>query len=161
MRNFTVKEISEILNTNPETVRRWIRDGRLEAEQVSRKDGNVVSERSLNEFLKKTPKYATVAASSLATGLTASGFGALAGLSIMATTAIVSKFISDKKPSGEVSITPEKMEKYLSTSIQECEDSIIERRKKIEALEKEILEQEQQVEDLRKSLVRIKSVSEL
>lgn len=26
MKTYTVKEISEMLNTNPETVRRWIRD---------------------------------------------------------------------------------------------------------------------------------------
>lgn len=63
MKSFTVKEISKILNTNPETVRRWIREGKLEAEQVTRKAGNTVTEEALKAFLKETPKYARIAAS--------------------------------------------------------------------------------------------------
>ena len=52
MKFFNVKQISDMLETNPETVRRWIRDGKLVAEQSSRKSGTVVSEESLLLFLK-------------------------------------------------------------------------------------------------------------
>ena len=31
MDTYSVKEIAEMLNKNPETVRRWIRSGKLEA----------------------------------------------------------------------------------------------------------------------------------
>ena len=31
MKTYSVKEIADLLNTNPETVRRWIRDKKLEA----------------------------------------------------------------------------------------------------------------------------------
>ena len=63
MRSFNVKEISKILNTNPETVRRWRREEKPEAEQVTRKAGNTVTEETLKAFLKDTPKYARIAAS--------------------------------------------------------------------------------------------------
>ena len=33
MDTYSVKEIADMLNTNPETVRRWIRSGKLEAIQ--------------------------------------------------------------------------------------------------------------------------------
>ena len=33
MNTYTVKEIADMLKTNPETVRRWIRLGKLEADQ--------------------------------------------------------------------------------------------------------------------------------
>lgn len=65
MKNYTVREIADILRTNPETVRRWIRDGKLEADQSSRKNGNVVTEQSFNKFLQESPKYKGIAAGTL------------------------------------------------------------------------------------------------
>ena len=57
MKTYSVKQIAESLGTNPETVRRWIRGGKLKAVQVSRKDGNLVSESDLQKFLEKHPRY--------------------------------------------------------------------------------------------------------
>lgn len=37
MSEYNVKQISEMLNINPETVRRWIRNGKLDAKQASKK----------------------------------------------------------------------------------------------------------------------------
>lgn len=54
---YTVKQISNLLDINPETVRRWIRQGELKAKQKSKKDGNVISENQLNAFLISHPKY--------------------------------------------------------------------------------------------------------
>lgn len=58
MKKYTVSQISDMLEINPETIRRWIRDNKLEAEQASRKSGNLVTEEALIRFLKDTPKYA-------------------------------------------------------------------------------------------------------
>ena len=69
MANYSVKQIAEMLDTNPETVRRWIRAGRLESSQASKKEGNVVSEDALKTFLERTPKYAAVAAGMAAAGI--------------------------------------------------------------------------------------------
>ena len=56
MDTYSVKEIADMLNTNPETVRRWIRSGKLEAIQESnllpyyeKLDENLVSQ-VLEEF---------------------------------------------------------------------------------------------------------------
>ena len=37
MKTYSVKEIAEMLNANPETVRRWIRDKKLDATIESKK----------------------------------------------------------------------------------------------------------------------------
>lgn len=58
MKKYTVVQIADMLDTNPETVRRWIRSDKLQAEQASRKQGNVVTEADLVCFLKGAPKYA-------------------------------------------------------------------------------------------------------
>ena len=57
---YNVKQIAEMLGTNPETVRRWIRDGKLTAVQASRRAGNVVTEKELQRFVNATPKYAAL-----------------------------------------------------------------------------------------------------
>ena len=66
MKTYSVKEIAEMLNTNPETVRRWIRDKKLEATIESKKGGRIVCEATLHEFLKSSPKYAAAAKALLA-----------------------------------------------------------------------------------------------
>ena len=73
MRTYTVEQVAKLLNANAETVRRWIRSGKLRANMSSRKGGNVISEDGLNSFLAATPKYAgfvgVVAALSAVTAL--------------------------------------------------------------------------------------------
>lgn len=66
MKTYSVKEIAEMLNTNPETVRRWIRDKKLDATIESKKGGHMVSEAALQTFLRTSPKYAATAKASLA-----------------------------------------------------------------------------------------------
>ena len=66
MKTYSVKEIAEMLNTNSETVRRWIRDKKLDATIESKKGGHIVYEAALHEFLKSSPKYAAAAKASLA-----------------------------------------------------------------------------------------------
>lgn len=53
----TVKEISKRLNVNPETVRRWIREGKLESTQDSRKKGNFIKESDFLAFCDTHRKY--------------------------------------------------------------------------------------------------------
>ena len=60
MRNYNVVEIAKLLNVNNETVRRWIRSGDLKSTQTSKKNGNVINEKNLYEFMKTKPKYRTM-----------------------------------------------------------------------------------------------------
>lgn len=57
---YTVKQISDLLDVNPETVRRWIRQGKLKSTQQSKKNGNIISENQLNTFLISHPKYSQI-----------------------------------------------------------------------------------------------------
>lgn len=79
MKTYTVKEIADLLGTNPETVRRWIRDGKLKAVANSKKKGEnkVILEGALNAFLKTSPKYAATLAAPLALGAGAAALGVL------------------------------------------------------------------------------------
>ena len=38
-------------------VRRWIRNSKLKVEPFAKKDGNAISKKKLNKFLKPSPKY--------------------------------------------------------------------------------------------------------
>lgn len=51
---YTVKEVSEKFNVNPETVRRWVRKGIINADMTSKKYGMVINEL---EFVKLSDKY--------------------------------------------------------------------------------------------------------
>ncbi len=66
MKYYNVKEIAEILKTNPETVRRWIRNGKLIANIDSKKEGSFIKESDFKRFLKENPKYAGIAYTSIA-----------------------------------------------------------------------------------------------
>ena len=57
MRIYSTKEISELFGVDNETVRRWIRSGELKAEQSSKKQGNIVYEKDLFDFISDKPKY--------------------------------------------------------------------------------------------------------
>ena len=65
MKTYTVKEIAALLQINPETVRRWIRDGKMGADITTRKSGNVISEDAFNAFLKSFPKYEAIKSNTL------------------------------------------------------------------------------------------------
>ena len=56
---YTVKEVAKMMNTSEETVRRWIRSGKLKANMDSRKKGSVITDAMLREFTRNTPKYAS------------------------------------------------------------------------------------------------------
>ena len=64
MKTYTVNQISKMLGTSQETVRRWIRSGELKADRgASKKEGNVIKEDDFREFLRNHPKYDPVSLS--------------------------------------------------------------------------------------------------
>ena len=78
MKSYSVKEIAALLHTNPETVRRWIRAGKLNSQQTPSKGENIILESDLNNFLDKYPKYASIVTGVAIGGTIASPFGAIA-----------------------------------------------------------------------------------
>lgn len=65
---YTVKEIAEKFNINRETVRRWIRTGKLSATHESERDDFHISEEALLMFLEENPKYKAMTRSVEITG---------------------------------------------------------------------------------------------
>ena len=56
----TVREVAALLEVNNETVRRWIRTGRLHADKDSNKEGNYICYDAFMDFLDDNPKYSAI-----------------------------------------------------------------------------------------------------
>jgi excisionase family DNA binding protein len=56
MKTYSIEAIALLLNVNNETVRRWVRSGKLKARMVSKKSGYVIEEQDLKEFLNNSKK---------------------------------------------------------------------------------------------------------
>ena len=57
MKIYNVKEIAVMLRVDEETVRRWIRSGKLKSTLTAKKNGNVICEHDLMMFIETRPKY--------------------------------------------------------------------------------------------------------
>ncbi len=158
MDSYTVIQISDMLKTNPETVRRWIRHGELEADQVSRKSGNRVTAASLNKFLKSKPKYAEIAAATIsASGTT----GLLTGISILTATIIASlieKKISSLDKFKDTNLSISEIKKYIETLIESSMQSISAKQAEINKLEFQIRSEKQQIKKYNSLLETIEKI---
>lgn len=146
MKTFNVKEIAEMLNTNSETVRRWIRSGKLEAIQDSRKEGNVVTEQMLNVFLKSSPKYAGMLTASAAVS-------PIAGLGVMTISLlggiIAQQYVkSENEKNAKVSMT--EVRKLLLSEIKRKTQTIRRKEEAIRQLQSEIEAEQAGIEEARR-----------
>lgn len=84
MKSYSVKQIADLLGTNQETVRRWIRSGKLKAVDDNKKKGEskTIPGPALHAFLKASPKY-----SALLGSLSSAGVGGLAVAGLVGVTA--------------------------------------------------------------------------
>lgn len=142
MDTYNVKQIADMLNTQPETVRRWIRSGKLYAEKASRKDGHVVTESDLNKFLKSSPKYASMASRliGVAAALPVAAVPVVGG--IAATYLAAAK---KAKETGNQSFSKEDVKRYLKEEIERRNQSINQKLATIEQLQREITNDQQQI----------------
>ena len=148
MKSYTVFDVAKLVGKNPETVRRWIRSGKLKAVQSSRKDGNVVLEDELYRFLRSTTKYSGLAAGMLAANSMLAFTVAVAGL----VGGMVAHRATNKK---DLAILAEDVRKTLKDKIAESEELIEKRRNTITELQAEIEAQEKQIEDFRIALEQL------
>lgn len=151
MKTFNVKEIAEMLNTNPETVRRWIRSGKLEAIQDSRKEGNVVTEQMLNAFLKASPKYAGM--------LTASAtMSPIAGLGVMTVSllgGLIAKQYVKNENAKNAKVSTTEIKKLLRNEIKSRTQTIRRKEETIRQLQSEIEAEQAGIEEARRLIKEI------
>lgn len=144
MKTYCVKEIAEMLNTNPETVRRWIRDNKLDATIESKKSGHIIYESALRDFLKNSPKYAAVAKASLG-GIAA----AVTIPTIMIGGAVVQKII-DTDQLKKARISKKDVIDFLCGEIQLYVDSVKAKEDTIHQLQKQIETDQLQIAEFQK-----------
>lgn len=145
MKTYSVKEIAEMLNTNPETVRRWIRDKKLEATIESKKGGHIVYEAALHEFLKSSPKYAAAAKASLA----AAAVGAAVLPTFMVGGLIAQKLI-DADQLKKARISNEDVINFLRGEIMKFTEAIKAKEDTINQLQKQIETDQLQITEFQK-----------
>ena len=154
MDTYSVKQIADMLNTQPETVRRWIRNGKLYAEKASRKEGHVVTEKALKAFLKSSPKYA-----GYKVGLV--GAAALAPVvALPAVGGIVAAYMAASKKakeSGGESFSKEDIRRYLNEEIERRNQAISQKLLMIEQIQKEITNDQQQITECNRVLIQLES----
>ena len=141
---YSVKEIADMLNTNPETVRRWIRSGKLEAIRESRKSGNVVTKSMLDAFLKASPKYAGIAGGFLASSVRIT----------TATAAIVGGLLAQQLIKNDeiknAHVNTLEILKLLLSNIQSSKENITRKNKSIKHLQEEIEDEQQRIDEAEK-----------
>ena len=139
MKAYSVKQIAEMMGTNPETVRRWIRDGKLKAVQASRKGGNA----DLEKFVKTMPKYfPRISAGIGLAAITPIAGPAIAG-SIMAS-ALLGYYEAKKK--SDVRVRPEDFKNYLRDTVAKLKGTILQKQALIQQTEEEIKGISKQIE---------------
>ena len=145
MKTYSVKEIAEMLNTNPETVRRWIRDKKLDATIESKKGGHSVYEAALHEFLKSSPKYAAAAKASLA--------GAVVGAVVLPTVMVgglVAQKLIDAEQLKKARISNKEVINFLRGEIQRYTEAIKAKEDTIHQLQKQIEADQSQIAEFQK-----------
>ena len=135
MKKYTVSEISNMLGKNPETVRRWIRAGKLGAEQPSRKEGNYVTELDLFNFLIDSKKYHKMAEKMARQNR------------MLAYTAAFAAIDSAKLPKGvnPEDIPAQVLSGLLAETIDEHKKTLKEKRAAAAKLQKEIAEEQRRI----------------
>ena len=141
MDKYSVSQIAKMLDTQPETVRRWIRSGKLKAEQSSRKDGNIITENDLNKFLKAFPKYAE----KMAGATVAAGVMTLPMATIPLMGGIAAAYLAVGKKEKDSGFSKKDVKRYLQEEIQRRTVSVSQKMKTIEQIQKEIVSEQQQI----------------
>ena len=146
MKTYTVKEVSKLLNVSQETVRRWIRDKKLNAQKSSNKSGNKILESELAAFLKSSPAYAASLSSLLLGGLGASAVM----LATYATgKAIESNAIKNAKVDGDTVVS------LLQSEIASHEMLVKHKQENIQQIQQEIAAEQKRIRELKALLSSI------
>ena len=139
MDTYTVKEVAKMMNTSEETVRRWIRSGKLKANMNSRKKGSVITDAMLREFTKNTPKYAAALTTPI---------GGIVAASTLLLGTLVAKNVEKGEAIKNSTIDSEEIKKILKENLATVKINIKNKKKAIAQLEQEIVDEETKIKSL-------------
>ena len=146
MDTYTVKEVAKMMNTSEETVRRWIRSGKLKANMNSRKKGSVITDAMLREFTKNTPKYAAALTTPI---------GGIVAASTLLLGTLVAKNVEKGEAIKNSTIDSEEIKKILKENLATVK--INNKKKAIAQLEQEIVDEETKIKSLEYLLKNIEN----
>lgn len=142
---FTVKETADLLDKHEETVRKWIRDKKLDAEQGSGRQGSKISSEALKKFLSENrglinTTVATTLGIGAAAGPAAAAIGALAAVPVLGAVPILGAAImswrsilkSKNYDKAKMKIELLEKEDELNTYINQLKDDIATRKQELE-----------------------------
>lgn len=150
MKSYTVKEVAEMLHVNPETVRRWIRDKKLDAVKTSNKGGNKILESELRTFLKATPAYARSAGALMALGIAAPAV-------MLASSAAGKAIETSDLNKAKAKVKSRDILDFIQSEIATHEVLIARKRESIRQIEKEIAAEQNRVKELQAMAEGIKA----
>lgn len=139
MESYNVKDVAKLLGTSEETVRRWIRSGKLKASMDSRKEGSVITEAMLKEFVKTTPKYATAFAAPV---------GGLVAASALLLGTIITKNVDKGEAIKHSKINSNEVEQLLIEQKTASRGLIKSKKQMLKQLEKEIKIEEEKIHNI-------------
>ena len=135
-------------NTSEETVRRWIRSGKLKANMNSRKKGSVITDAMLREFTKNTPKYAAALTTPI---------GGIVAASTLLLGTLVAKNVEKGEAIKNSTIDSEEIKKILKENLATVKINIKNKKKAIAQLEQEIVDEETKIKSLEYLLKNIEN----
>lgn len=154
MTKYTVRQIADMLHTNPETVRRWIRAGKLKSQQDSAKGENIIYKSDLDKFLNDTPKYASIVAG-LAIG--SAIVPPLGAVSVIASGTVLA-FIKSNMDNSRIS--KQELSTLLECAIAEKKKEISEQQEVVDAATKKLKKFKNELAELENMIPSINERSE-
>ena len=135
---FTVNELALVFQTSPETIRKWIKNGKLDAiKGNSKKEGMRITPKALQIFLSHSPKYTKIAY----------------------TTALVSSITGIISLPGSIIVSDYSKEliKLLKKEITEEEEYINNTEKKIKDLQNNIQTATKHIHEIKEQIKTLKN----
>lgn len=151
METYNVKDIADLLKTNPETVRRWIRSGKLKATRgASKKEGSSISSDDLLKFLEDNAKYAGIVA-----GAVSSPFGALSVALLGAAGGIAALKHGTDQAVENATATQDQICAYLNNEIQKLSEGVEQKEKVASQLKVEIEQDKAKITEMRRLVLQL------
>lgn len=151
METYNVKDIADLLKTNPETVRRWIRSGKLKATRgASKKEGSSISSDDLLKFLENNAKYAGIVA-----GAASSPIGAISVALLGAAGGIAALKHENDRTIENSTATQYQIRAYLNNEIQRLSEGVEQKEKVASQLKAEIKRDKARINEMRKVILQL------